>query len=844
MPALPIRDLPAGLEALAELALDLRWTWSHEADALWERIDAEAWNRTRNPWTILQDISHERLRALAADNAFVGEVERLAAARQAYREAPSWFSSTHGASALSGVAYFSMEFGLGEGLPLYAGGLGILAGDFLKTASDLGIPVIGIGLLYQEGYFRQLIDAAGAQHEAYPYNDPGSLPIQPARDAEGGWLHIRLDLPGRAVALRVWQALVGRVRLYLLDANVPFNNTADRGITGKLYDAGSEIRILQEVVLGVGGWRTVEALAPEVEICHLNEGHAAFAILERIRATMRRSGLSFWEAMWATRAGNLFTTHTPVAAGFDRFAPELFAKFARYLEDFLAEVGIPLEELVGLGRVGPNDGNEPFNMAYLALRGSMHSFGVSRLHGRVSRRLFQPLFPRWPEPEVPVGHVTNGVHVPSWDSPHADQLWTAACGKERWRGMPETLPALVSGLTDEELWGMAGEERQALIQAVRGRLARHLASRGHPPEIVAQSANVLDPNALTLGFARRFTGYKRPNLLLADPPRLARLLNDRARPVQLVLAGKAHPADEEGKEFVREWIDIAQRPEFRRHIVFLEDYDIALAQELVQGVDVWVNTPRRPWEACGTSGMKVLVNGGLNLSERDGWWDEAYMPEVGWAIDGGEAGGEEHSVSERDAHDAEALYSILEHEVVPEFYDRDAAGLPRRWLQRMRRSMAMLTPTYSSSRMARDYVEQYYLGAAAEFRRRTADRGQAARAMRNWELRLRQHWSGLHVGEPTLSRDDRAWHFSVPVYLADILPEDVAVQLYADKHEAEAPFVGELSRGEPIIGAANGHLYTGTAPGTRPAEEYTVRIIPCRPGVRVPAELPLILWQK
>ena len=355
MPTLPIRDLPAGLEALAELALDLRWTWSHEADALWEQIDAEAWNRTRNPWTILQDISHERLRALAADNAFVGEVERLAAARQAYREAPSWFSSTHGASALSSVAYFSMEFGLGEGLPLYAGGLGILAGDFLKTASDLGIPVIGIGLLYQEGYFRQLIDAAGAQHEAYPYNDPGSLPIQPARDAEGGWLHIRLDLPGRAVALRVWQAVVGRVRLYLLDANVPFNNTADRGITGKLYDAGSEIRILQEVVLGVGGWRTVEALAPEVEICHLNEGHAAFAILERIRATMRRSGLSFWEAMWATRAGNLFTTHTPVAAGFDRFAPELFAKFARYLEDFLAEVGIPLEELAGLGRVGPND---------------------------------------------------------------------------------------------------------------------------------------------------------------------------------------------------------------------------------------------------------------------------------------------------------------------------------------------------------------------------------------------------------------------------------------------------------------------------------------------------------
>ena len=340
-------------------------------------------------------------------------------------------------------------------------------------------------------------------------------------------------------------------------------------------------------------------------------------------------------------------------------------------------------------------------------------------------------------------------------------LWTAACGKERWRGMPETLPALVSGLTDEELWVMAGEERLVLIQArSRAGWPGSCASRGHPPEYRRGNRRTCSiRTTLTLGFARRFTGYKRPNLLLADPPRLARLLNDPARPVQLVLAGKAHPADEEGKRIIREWIELVQRPEFRRRVVFLEDYDIALAQELVQGVDVWVNTPRRPWEACGTSGMKVLVNGGLNLSERDGWWEEAYAPELGWAIDGGEESCEEHSESERDAHDAETLYSILEHEVVAEFYDRDAAGLPRHWLQRMRRSMAMLAPTYSSSRMARDYVEQYYLGAAAELRRRTADRGQAARAMRNWELRLRQHWSGLHIGEPTLSRDDRAVAF-------------------------------------------------------------------------------------
>ena len=418
---------------------------------------------------------------------FVAELKRLARTRRAYLDTPGWFSSAHGAAALSGVAYFSMEFGLGEGLPLYAGGLGILAGDFLKTASDLGIPVIGVGLLYQEGYFRQIIDAAGVQHEAYPFNDPGSMPIQPAQGPDGAWLRIPLDLPGRTVSLRVWQALVGRVRLYLLDANDPLNSPADRGITGKLYDAGSEIRILQEIVLGVAGWRAVEALAPEVEICHLNEGHAAFAVLERARAYMRRSGLSFWEALWATRAGNLFTTHTPVEAGFDRFPAELLAKYARYLEGFLAEAGIGLDELLTLGRVGPDDSSEPFNMAYLAMRGSMLSFGVSRLHGRVSRHIFQPLFPHWPEVEVPVGHVTNGVHVPSWDSPHADHLWTAACGKERWRGVPDALPDLIASLSDEELWVMAGEERQTLIQQVRARLARQLGSRGYPPEIVARS---------------------------------------------------------------------------------------------------------------------------------------------------------------------------------------------------------------------------------------------------------------------------------------------------------------------------------------------------------------------
>jgi len=820
--------------ALGELALDLRWTWSHEADALWRRVDAEGWQRTQNPWTILQDISAERLRALCSDSSFLAELERLSHARREYLEEPGWFASAYDPAALSGIAYFSMEFGLGEALPLYAGGLGILAGDFLKTASDLGLPVVGVGLLYQEGYFRQIIDASGTQQEAFPFNDPGSMPIQPARDRDGAWFHVCLDLPGRAVQLRVWQALVGRVTLYLLDANDPFNSPADRGITGKLYDAGTEIRLLQEIMLGVGGWRVVEALVSQVEICHMNEGHAAFAVLERVRSFMQRSGLSFWEALWATRPGNVFTTHTSVAAGFDRFPPDLLAKYALYFDAFLTKARIELDELLGLGREPPDDG-EPFNMAYLAVRGSLATFGVSRLHGGVSRRIFQPLFPRWPEIEVPVGHVTNGIHVPSWDSASADDLWTAACGKERWRGMPDALPDQVSSLSDEQLWRMAGEDRETLIRKVRARLARHLARRGSPPETVAEAANVLDANALTLGFARRFTGYKRPNLLLADPPRLARLLNNPARPVQIVLAGKAHPADSEGKKIIRDWIELAQRFEFRHRVVFLEDYDIALAQELVQGVDVWINTPRRPWEACGTSGMKVLVNGGLNLSERDGWWDEAYAPELGWAIaDGGDWPDEKG-----DARDATALYSILEQEVVPEFYTRDAAGMPREWLARVRRSMALLAPIYSSSRMARDYVERYYLPGAAELRRRTANSGEQGQELRRWAADLRRHWPKLRIGESTVCADGANWVFSVSIDLGEIAPEDVAVQLYAETPNCATPFIVELSGA-----ASNADIFTGSAPANRPAEDYTVRIVPRREGAVVPTELPLILWQK
>ncbi|HVC59809.1 MAG TPA: alpha-glucan family phosphorylase [Acetobacteraceae bacterium] len=829
------RELPARLAALRDLALDLRWTWSHQADALWERIDAELWQRTRNPWTILADVAATRLAELASDDVFLEHLDQCAAARRSYLEGPGWFAATYGPAALDGVAYFSMEFGLGEALPLYAGGLGILAGDFLKTASDLGVPVVGVGLLFQEGYLRQTIDAGGRQQEAYPYNEPATMPIQPLMAEDGSPLHVAIELPGRILRLRVWRASVGRTSLYLLDSNSPQNSPVDRGITGKLYGGTTELRLMQEIVLGVGGWRLVEAIHPEVEVCHMNEGHAAFVVLERARSLAARLGLSFRQALWATRAGNVFTTHTPVSAGFDRFPLDLLDRY----RSALTQSGIDPADVLALGRADGDAADAPLNMAYLAARGSLTSLGVSRRHGTVSRRIFQPLFPRWPEQEVPIGHVTNGVHVPSWDSQAADEIWTDACGKDRWRCIPDDMHREVAALSDATLWAMRGKARQDLVLNVRRRLRRHLAARGNPPEALALAERVLDPNVLTLGFARRFTAYKRPNLLLRDRDRFVRLLGDRHKPAQIVLAGMAHPADTEGKRMIHEWFALVQCPALRDRMVFLEDYDISLAQELVQGVDVWINTPRPPWEACGTSGMKVLVNGGLNLSVRDGWWDEAYTPEVGWTIDGGAQGSE----TEQDVYDAEALCAVLEREIVPEFYDRDAGGVPRAWLARIRRSMANLTPQYGSTRMVREYLEKAYLQAAAALKRRMVDGAEPAKQMLAWELRVRRNWKNMHLGSPGIDQDKDTWCYTVPVYLGEMLADDIQVELYADACTGHAARTQPLARGARIPGTANGYLYTGGVPASRPADHYTVRVIPLHPEVRVPSELPAILWQ-
>ncbi|HYK63094.1 MAG TPA: alpha-glucan family phosphorylase [Bryobacteraceae bacterium] len=824
-------------EALAQLALDLRWSWNHSADELWKQIDPEMWRLTHNPWVILQTASQEKLNELAQNSVFQQRLETLLKVRGEALASAGWFQQAHPDSKLSSLAYFSMEFMLSDALPIYSGGLGNVAGDQLKAASDLGVPVVGVGLLYQQGYFRQEIDADGTQRALYPFNDPGQLPITPVREANGEWLRLQIDLPGLPVWARAWQAQVGRTKLYLLDTNDPANLANYRGITSELYGGGSDLRLRQEMVLGLGGWRLLRALGIRPEVCHLNEGHAAFAILERARDWMGDHKQPFQVALTATRAGNLFTTHTPVAAGFDRFSPDLMDKyFRRYSEQ---ELGIPFEQLLSLGRGNPDDSSEPFNMAYLAIRGSGRINGVSRLHGQVSRRIFQTLFPRWPQEEVPVAHVTNGVHIPSWESGEADRIGAKVCGVDRWHGDLETVEDGLRKTPDSELWQLRAEARGAFVTYVRERLARQLAGHGASSPEVEEARQCLDPNTLTLGFARRFATYKRPNLLLHDRERLLRILTNPQAPVQLILAGKAHPQDLAGQAMIKEWVHFVRRPELRAHAVFLSDYDMLLTERMVQGVDLWINTPRRPWEACGTSGMKVVANGALNLSELDGWWAEAYSPDVGWALGDGAEHGEDPAW---DAAEADALYSLLEREIVPEFYSRDERGIPTKWVARMRESMARLTPTFSSNRTVRQYTEEHYLPAAAAFCERAAEGGKPALQLVEWERNVRRHWTALRFGSVSVEKEGDQFAFAVQVYLDELDPESVSVELYADS--SDGPFRKKMDRGEALIGSAHGYTYWTRVPANRDAGDYTARLVPSRAGAAVPLEASQILWQR
>ncbi len=850
-------SLPEPLAPLRELAYNLRWAWNHDAIELFRRLDDDLWEATHNPVIMLGTIDQARLEKAAEDPGFLAHLERVVRDLDAYVTGEStWFNRIHGSTDGHLVAYFSAEFGLIECLSIFAGGLGVLAGDHLKSASDLGVPLVGIGLLYQQGYFKQYLNEAGWQQEGHEDHDFYNLPLRLERRPDGEPLTIQVPYPGCQVLAQVWRAQVGRVPLYLLDANLPANHPDDRGITYQLYGGDLEMRVKQEIMLGIGGCRALAALGLEPTVYHMNEGHSAFLVLERIRQLMEAHNLSFAEAREAASAGLVFTTHTPVAAGHDYFPRHLME---RYFAEYVRNLGLSVDELMALGRQDPANESEPFCTTILALRMATYSNGVSRLHGQVSRRMWAELWPGVPEDEIPITHITNGVHFLSWVSEDMEELYDRYLGP-RWRDEPvdRMVWERVEGIPAEELWRTHERRRERLVAFVRRRLRRQLERRGASQAELEAADQALDPKALTIGFARRFAPYKRATLLIRDPERLARILNAPERPVQVIFAGKAHPHNQDGKELIRQIVELSRQERFRQRLVFLEGYDIEIARYLVQGVDVWLNTPRRPREASGTSGMKAVANGVLHLSTLDGWWDEAWdfglrqTPQsaipFGWAIGRGEM---YDDPDYQDQVEAEALYDLLEREVVPLFYDRGADGLPRRWIARMKASIRSLCPFFNTHRMLEEYTQRFYLPAAERYRMLVAGGVARARSLAEWRSRVRANWPQVRIeavkaemaGELQVGSDFRV---RARVRLGDLTPDDVVVELYLGRvgsgGELVEPQVVEM---QPVEQVGEG-LYayeTGAVSCRRSGHHgYTVRVLPYHPDLPTRFLPGLITW--
>ncbi len=843
-----VPSLPVPLEPLRQLAYNLRWAWSHETIELFRRLDSDLWEATHhNPVLMLGSIDQGQLAAAATDVGFLAHLQRVSQGLDAYVASDSdWFRRTHGAVEGPLVAYFSAEFGLTECLSIFAGGLGALAGDHLKSASDLGVPIIGVGLLYQQGYLRQYLNEAGWQQEVYEDNDFHNLPLTLERLPDGAPLTVRVGYPDRSVTAHVWRVQVGRVALYLLDTNVATNRSEDRDITYQLYGGDLEMRIEQEIMLGIGGYRALDALGLAPTVYHINEGHAAFLALERMRRLMETQELSFAEAREAASAGLVFTTHTPVAAGHDYFSPHLME---RYFADYARSLGLSFDEFLDLGRQNPGNPGESFCMTVLALRVAARSNGVARLHGQVSRRMWQVLWPGLPENEVPIVHITNGVHFQSWISRDMKELYDRYLGP-RWREEPadESVWQRAERIAAEELWRTHERRRERLVAFARRRLRAQLERRGASQTLIEAADGVLDPEALTIGFARRFAPYKRATLLLRDPERLARILNDPDRPVQVIFAGKAHPRNDPGKELIRQIVDIARQDRFRRQVVFLEDYDMSVARYLVQGADVWLNTPLRPREASGTSGMKAAANGVLNLSVLDGWWDEAYHSDVGWAIGRGETYDDREY---QDQVEAEALYELLERDVQPLFYDRGINGLPRGWIARMKDNIGTLCHFFNTHRMVQEYTERFYLAGADRYQQLTADGMSRAKVLAAWKTRVQEHWSQVRIEEietepfTELQVGDK-FYARAQVHLGALTPDDVRVELYLGRVDSAGEFVGaEATPMRPIEqGKAGGYLFEASdvicwASGRH---GYTVRVLPQHSDLAKPFLPGHIVW--
>ena len=842
-------SLPQELQPLTELAHNLWWTWQGEALDLFRRLDQELWEQSyHNPVVMLGRVNQQRLAEMAADEGFLAHLHRVHEGLQQYLARPTWWSKTFGPAESPAVAYFCAEFGITECLPIYSGGLGVLAGDHLKSASELGVPLAGVGMLYQQGYFRQRLNADGWQLELFPRNDFPNMPVAPLRNPDGTPLTVQIDMANRAVRAQVWKVLVGRVTLYLLDTNVQENSPEDRHITAQLYGGDQEMRIRQEIVLGIGGVRALKAAGVNPKAFHMNDGHPAFLGLERIRLAMAEQGASFEEAKEAVIASNVFTTHTPVPAGNDAFEPWLIDK---YFANYWGQLGLSREQFLALGRQDAGNKDEPMSLTVLALRLDAYRNGVSRLHGSVSRRLWGNVWPGIPADELPIRHVTNGIHTRSWLSHDMADLYDRYIGPG-WHEKPADTSAWkgIEGIPDTELWRTHERRRERLVAFTRRRLREQLLKRGAGASELASAEEALDPEALTIGFARRFATYKRASLILSDMDRLARLLNDPHRRVQIIFAGKAHPRDNPGKDLIRQIVHAARQEPLRKSVVFLEDYDLNVARYLVQGVDVWMNTPLRPMEASGTSGMKVVANGGLNISILDGWWAEAYEPDVGWAIGSGEL---YDDLEYQNSVESQALYDLLEKEVVPIFFERGGDNLPRRWIAKMKASMSRLAPVYNTNRMVRQYSEMFYAPAVGRWDELVAANLQRAKELSAWKRRVHDNFQNVRIESvidnmdtngdgPKVGKEVRV---EAVVNLGNLDAGDLRVELYHGLLDQD----GQLTAGqavpmEQVAAEADRRVRFAVAmPCVHSGMTgYTVRILPQHATLGDGKDMALVRW--
>ena len=838
--------LPEKLQRLREIAYNMWWCWDHDAIDLFRRLDQDLWESTyHNPLKVVGSISQERIDELVEDDGFMVELDNVWNRLQDYLNMPRKFEGQLPEDAH--IAYFSLEFGIDECIPNYSGGMGILAGDHVKSASDLGLPMVGVGLLYSEGYFQQYLNADGWQQEVYPANDFYNMSASLVRDAQGQPVTIDVAYPGRGVRAQIWEIRVGRVVLNLLDANVEANAPADREITAQLYGGDMDMRIRQEILLGIGGVQALAKLGIEPEVCHMNEGHSAFLALERSRRLMEQQKCTFDEAREAVAASNCFTTHTPVPAGNDTFAPSLME---RYFADYYPKLGLSRDEFLGLGRQNPADPQERFCMTVLALKLATYRNGVSQLHGQVSRKMWHQAWPAVALEEVPVAAITNGIHTATWIS---RDMWTLL---DRYLGprwivdIPdEHAVSRIDDIPDAELWRTHERRRERLVAFARSRLRAQLERRGAPASEMAAAEETLDPEALTIGFARRFATYKRSTLLFRDLDRLLSIVNRQGRPVQIIFAGKAHPRDLEGKELIRQIIHHVRGPELRGAIVFIENYDMTVARYMVQGVDVWLNTPRRPMEASGTSGMKAAANGVLNMSIPDGWWDEAYSKDNGWAIGRGES---YDSLDEQDQVEGEAIYQLLEKEVAPMFYDRGRDGLPREWIARMKRSMKTILPVFSTSRMVTEYAKRSYVPAAKGYRNMTAEGLRNARDLAKWKAALRENWPQIQVlsfeaGEEAEVRVAEEVEVRAEVKLGKIAPPDVSVEVCYGPLSSERSFLSQkVVPLECWQSNADATYVFGTKLRFHTSGQHglALRVLPKHKDLVCPLDAGLILWAK